>query len=123
MKYSEKDFKSGIKFISKISSKHAKLSREFKLDFSPKLQRSPYESLVRAIAHQQLHGKAAETILKRFTDLYQKKKFPTPLDIIKTPDAKLRACGFSTSKTKSIKDIAQKTLDGVVPEKKQIMKM
>jgi DNA-3-methyladenine glycosylase II len=37
-------------------------SRHKKLDFEPKLERSPYESLVRAIAHQQLHGKAAETI-------------------------------------------------------------
>lgn len=32
----------------------------------PEPQRTPFESLVRAVAHQQLHGKAAETILGRF---------------------------------------------------------
>ena len=32
--------------------------------------RSPYEALVRAIAHQQLHGRAAEAILARFAALY-----------------------------------------------------
>src|SRR2546427_185755 len=32
--------------------------------------RSPYETLVRAIAHQQLNGRAAETILGRFVALF-----------------------------------------------------
>ena len=32
--------------------------------------RSPFEALARAIAHQQLHGKAAESILKRFVALF-----------------------------------------------------
>ena len=30
----------------------------------PELKRAPYESLIRAVAHQQSHGKAAETITK-----------------------------------------------------------
>ncbi len=33
-------------------------------------RRSPFESLVRAIAYQQLHEKAAESILKRFMALF-----------------------------------------------------
>ena len=32
----------------------------------PQPWRSPFQSLVQAVAHQQLHGKAAETILGRF---------------------------------------------------------
>ena len=32
--------------------------------------RSPYEALMRAIAHQQLHGRAAQAILARFEALY-----------------------------------------------------
>ena len=31
-------------------------------------QRSPYEALIRAIAHQQLHGRAAEAILGEVKD-------------------------------------------------------
>ena len=37
----------------------------------PETGRSPFESLVRAVAHQQLNGTAAETILRRFRALFQ----------------------------------------------------
>lgn len=97
--------------------------RHSPLDFTAKMKRSPFESLVRAIAHQQLHGKAAETILGRMLDLFPKKKFPDPEDLRKIKPEKLRACGFSQSKVKSIKDIADKTIEGVVSSKAQIKKM
>ena len=44
----------------------------------PKVRRSLFESLVRAIAYQQLHGKAAESILKRFIALFPGRRFPRP---------------------------------------------
>jgi len=72
-------------------------------------------SLVRAVAHQQLTGKAANTILGRVLALYPGKKFPTPEDLLKTPNRKLRAAGFSWAKVRSVKDIAAKTVEGVVP--------
>jgi DNA-3-methyladenine glycosylase II len=40
--------------------------------------RSPYEALMRAIAHQQLHGRAALAILARFEALYPADSFPAP---------------------------------------------
>ena len=36
----------------------------------PRVRRSPFESLARAIAFQQLHEKAAESILGRFVALF-----------------------------------------------------
>ena len=72
-------------------------------------------SLVHAVAHQQLTGKAAKTILGRVLALYPGKKFPAPADLLATPDRKLRAAGFSRAKVKAVKDIAAKTLAGVVP--------
>jgi DNA-3-methyladenine glycosylase II len=54
---------------------------------------SPYMSLVRAVAHQQLTGKAANTILGRVLALYPGKKFPAPEDLLKTPNRKPRARG------------------------------
>jgi DNA-3-methyladenine glycosylase II len=98
-------------------------ARHRDLHFSPQNKRSPFESLVRAVANQQLHGKAAQTILGRLIDLFPKKNFPDPEDLLKLSDLKLRKCGFSNSKVRSIKDIAAKTLDGVVPDKRQIKKM
>ncbi len=35
-----------------------------------RVRRSPFESLARAIAYQQLHEKAAESILRRFVALF-----------------------------------------------------
>ena len=96
------------KKLGKIIAQHGPCGLE------PRPARSPYEALVRAIAHQQLHGKAAETILGRFLDLY-KGTFPTPQQILKTPHEKLRGVGFSNSKVLAIQDIAQKAKDGVVP--------
>ena len=37
---------------------------------TPHWKRSPYESLVRAVMFQQLHGNAAKAILARFMALY-----------------------------------------------------
>ena len=87
----------------------------------PRLQaddHSPYESLVRAIAHQQLHGAAARTITARFVALYQDTPFPSPHQILATDDAQLRGCGFSGAKVAAIRDIAAKTVDGVVPTRR-----
>lgn len=100
-----------------------KLSHEFKLDFRPEVKRDPYESLIKAIAHQQLHGKAAETILGRFYDLFPARKFPTAEQILKIKEEKLRGCGFSQSKVKSIKDIALKKSEGIIPTNKEMQKL
>ena len=81
-------------------------------------KREPYEALVRAIAHQQLHGAAARTILGRFLALYPEEAFPTPEQVLSTGDAALRGCGFSGSKSASIRDIALKALEGVVPTRR-----
>jgi DNA-3-methyladenine glycosylase II len=80
---------------------------------------SPYESLVRAVAHQQLTGRAAKTILGRFVALYDGKSFPEPRDVLATHYARLRAVGFSRSKVAAIRDIAANTRDGIVPTRTQ----
>ena len=78
-------------------------------------QREPYEALVRAIAHQQLHGRAAEAILGRFTALYPGRAFPQPAQLLATEETLLRSVGFSMAKIATIRGIAAATLDGVVP--------
>jgi DNA-3-methyladenine glycosylase II len=78
-------------------------------------RRTPYEALVRAIAHQQLHGRAAEAILGRFIALYPGARFPKPDSVLDTDDAALRSCGFSAGKILAIRDICEKTVDRTVP--------
>ena len=80
------------------------------------LQREPYEALVRAIAHQQVHGNAARAVLGRLCDLYPGEAFPPADFVAALPTEALRGCGFSGSKVLAIQDIAAKTLGGVVPD-------
>jgi O-6-methylguanine DNA methyltransferase len=93
------------------------------IDFRRRREHDPYETLVVAVVHQQLSPKAAATILARIKALYPGKKLPGPGDMIKTPDEQLRNAGLSRSKTRAIKDIATKTLDGTVPTVKEIQSL
>lgn len=79
------------------------------------VQREPYEALVRAIAHQQVHGRAAEAILGRFIALFPGTVFPPPAMVLATPVDAMRGCGFSQSKVAAIRDIAEKAEGGLVP--------
>ena len=89
----------------------------------PETRRSPFQSLVQAVAHQQLNGTAANTILTRFKKLFSGRKFPRPEDLAKVEDAQIRACGFSFAKIAAIRDIAAKALDGTIPSSRAVAKL
>jgi DNA-3-methyladenine glycosylase II len=82
------------------------------------VRREPYEALVRAIAHQQVHGRAAEAILGRVIALFPGHDFPPAAQILETPAEALRGCGLSGSKVAAIRDIAEKAVGGLVPTRK-----
>lgn len=84
---------------------------------------SPFQSLVTAVAHQQLNGTAAETILRRFCALFPGKRFPSAKQLADVSDEALRGAGFSWAKIKSLRDIAAKTLDGTIPAPRTIRGM
>ncbi len=81
-------------------------------------RRSPYQALMRAIAHQQLHGRAAQAILARFEALYPSDGFPPPELVLTTPESDLRACGFSGGKIAAMRAICAAALDGTVPSRR-----
>ena len=89
----------------------------------PDRKQSPFEALVEAVCHQQLTGKAAQTILGRVKALHPHRDFPAPEDLLATPDEQLRSAGLSRAKVASVKDISAKTLDGTVPEVKALTKL
>ena len=86
-------------------------------------RRAPFVALVTAVTFQQLNGTAAKTILKRVIALYPGKRFPTPEDLVNTPDERLRAAGLSRAKAAAVKDIAAKTISGIVPASRAISRM
>jgi DNA-3-methyladenine glycosylase II len=81
----------------------------------------PYESLAQAITHQQLHAAAARSILGRFVTTFGNGAFPTPETVLATPNESLRAVGLSFSKIAALKDLAAKTVEGVVPAREVLL--
>src|SRR5256885_5684289 len=71
-----------------------------------------FSSLAEAIVYQQLNGKAAETIFKRFAALAGEPL--TPEGILKLSGEQLRGVGLSKQKSAYLKDLAQKTAAGIL---------
>jgi DNA-3-methyladenine glycosylase II len=46
------------------------------------------------------------------------RKFPTPEEVVKMPDAKLRSAGLSAQKISYLKDLAQKFADGSIEHRR-----
>jgi DNA-3-methyladenine glycosylase II len=110
--------------IAKADPVMARIVREIgPFALEPEQSRPPFHSLVHAVAHQQLNGTAASTILKRFIALFPGRKFPRPEDLATVSDDQIRKAGFSRAKILSIRDIAEKTLAGVVPTSRRIVAM
>jgi DNA-3-methyladenine glycosylase II len=109
-------YSAATRFLSDLDSDWARLiARVGPCALQPQIRREPYEALVRAIAYQQLHGRAAEAILNRMLALFPHTVFPAPHEILATDETLLRQCGFSASKIASIRDIALGTVEGRVP--------
>lgn len=89
-----------------------------KCALEPSATHTPFHALARAITYQQLNGTAAASIFGRFVALYATSGVEALLEaelVLDTPDDKLRAVGLSFAKIASIKDLARKTIEGVVP--------
>jgi methylated-DNA-[protein]-cysteine S-methyltransferase len=81
-----------------------------------------FAALAESIVYQQLTGKAAATIFGRVRAHYPKGKLD-PLRVLATADEDLRACGLSTAKTASLKDLARRAKDGEIPTLAELAKM
>jgi len=75
---------------------------------------SPFSALAQSIVYQQLTGKAAGTIHGRLLGLFPRRRL-TPERVLDTHGRRLRGAGLSRAKVQALKDLATKTLDGVVP--------
>ena len=74
--------------------------------------RPEFHSLAEAIVYQQLNGKAAETIFKRFAALTGEPLAPE--GILKLSDEQMRGAGLSKQKSAYLKDLATKTAAGML---------
>src|SRR5580765_8977446 len=79
-----------------------------RMEFGP----AEFSSLAEAIVYQQLNGKAAVTIFKRFIALAGEPL--TPEGILKLSNEQLRNAGLSNQKSSYLKDLATKTAAGML---------
>lgn len=84
---------------------------------------SVYESLLEAIVYQSISGKAAATIFERIEALGANGQCPTPEELLRVRTQALRRAGLSAAKIAAVRDLAQKTIEGVVPTLEEAQKM
>lgn len=117
------DPKEALRALSKVDPRMKQLIKAVgPFTMRPPKRLSPFQILLRSIAGQQLSGKAAATIHGRVCDLCPRKR-PTPEVIASMDDQALRDAGLSWAKVASVKDVAEKALEGVVPTRARLRRM
>jgi 3-methyladenine DNA glycosylase/8-oxoguanine DNA glycosylase len=80
-----------------------------------------FVSLAHSVTHQQLGNPAAEAIYGRLKKTLKGRITPARLLAAAVPE--LRAAGLSRGKIKSLKDLAERTLDGTVPRNAAMLRL
>ena len=118
------DTAKAIRHLKKADPDLARVIRRIGLcEFKPEKSRTIYASLVRSIVYQQLTGKVAAIIFGRFLDLFPGRKFPEPERVLRMPFERLRGVGLSNQKASYIRNIAEATRDGIVPDSRWANRM
>jgi DNA-3-methyladenine glycosylase II len=73
-----------------------------------------YDALVRSIVYQQLSGKAAGTIHRRFCEIYPGNR-PRAELVLTTEDERLRAAGLSRQKMGYLRDLSERVANKSLP--------
>ena len=89
----------------------------------PDAKQDPFHAFLESILYQQLTSKAAQTILGRLKQLFSHGDFPTPQELLDLPLEKLRSAGISQNKALAARDLALKTMKGVIPTLSEAKKM
>ncbi len=84
---------------------------------------TPYDALLESICHQSISGKAAATIFGRVKALGSHGRAPTPEEMLRIRKPALRKAGLSGAKILAMKDLAKKTIEGVVPTLERALEM
>jgi len=118
------DLAAATKHLAAADERLARLIEEtlpFQIDVAD--AQSPYEVLLESIAYQSISGKAAATIFGRVKALGANGRAPTPEEMLKLRKSALRKAGLSGAKVLAMKDLAKKTIEGIVPTLEQAEKL
>ena len=111
--------KAAMEAAHKHLRKDPKMRRVLKLELEARSRPTePFQSLVRSIIYQQISGKAAAAITKKFLALFPGEKFPTPAQVLKLKDAQFKTAGISPQKRGYLRDLALRFTDGTIEPNK-----
>ena len=109
------DLEQAERTLSKADEQLARLIETFgPCAWTLRSMESPYQALLRAIVYQQLSTASANAIFGRVEALFPEGEI-TPEAVLAMPEDSLRECGVSRPKIRYMKDLAQKTIDHVIP--------
>jgi 3-methyladenine DNA glycosylase/8-oxoguanine DNA glycosylase len=118
------DLAAAMAHLSAKDEKLAPLIAEMaKFEIDMEAAQSPYEALMESIAYQSISGKAAATIFARIKALSSTGRPPSPQEMLKLRKQALRKAGLSGAKVVAMKDLAKKTIEGVVPTLENAQKL
>src|SRR5690242_11971760 len=109
------NYSSAVRHLKRADPKLAAvIERVGPCRFEPRAEGTHFEAVARAIVFQQLSGKAAGTIHKRFHAIYGDRA-PEPRELLTTTDDDLRAAGLSRQKIGYLRDLAHRVHIAEVP--------
>ncbi|MEJ7577853.1 MAG: DNA-3-methyladenine glycosylase [Pyrinomonadaceae bacterium] len=111
------DSRKAIRQLSKVDSTLGSLIKRVGVfDLKSQTMHTPFGALAEAIIYQQITGRAAAAIHARVVQLFHSQvETLAPEHILGATEEQLRGAGLSRGKTLALKDLAAKTLEGVVP--------
>jgi 3-methyladenine DNA glycosylase/8-oxoguanine DNA glycosylase len=130
------DHTSALEHLTRVDRKLARIiTKAGECGLQMESTQSIFEALLESIIYQQLNGKVAATITGRVKALFPEnsgrirtrrglvERFPTPQQIVDATPELLRSAGLSQAKMLAIKDLAAKTLEGLVPGAREAHRM
>ena len=118
------DFGEAVTFLSARDHRLAELiARTAPFQIDMETADSPYEALLESIAYQSISGKAAATIFGRVKALSGDGRPPSPQQLLTLRKPLLRKAGLSGAKILAMKDLARKTIEGIVPSRDEAHKL
>jgi 3-methyladenine DNA glycosylase/8-oxoguanine DNA glycosylase len=130
------DHTAAVQHLSRVDRKLARIiAKASECRLQVEHTQSIFEALLESIIYQQLNGKVAATITSRVKALFPENggtirtrrgvvaRFPTAQQIADAAPELLRSAGLSQAKMLAIKDLAAKTIEGLVPTARQAHRM
>lgn len=84
---------------------------------------STFDALIRSIVYQQLNGKAAASIYRKFKLLFKDNDSSNPKEIMRLDDDTLRGSGLSRPKLRAIRSLCEYQINGLIPGESEIQLM